>query len=158
MKNRFKVSFVSTLALVIASLVCTGSVLAKKKVRVDPIPHAGGQCYQFIAEDQPGPPKCTNAKSSIWLVETVGGANCNVKVWAADDDGTLTCVNVKKGSNLISSKNLPDLNVKEPGSNGKKLSSAITADTKCDHVWLRFTDNNDCNSRCYINNGRAYCR
>ncbi len=154
MKERFKTSILLTVALVIASLVCTGSVLAKK-VRVDSIPHKGGQCYQFIAEDQPS--GCTDAKSSIWLVETVGGAKCDVKVWAAYGDNTLTCKNVKKGSNLISKKNLLDLKVK--AADDKILSNAITADTECDHVWLRFIDpKTKCNSRCYIIGGRIYCR
>ena len=50
MKNRFKVSFLSTVALVIASLVCTGSVLAKS-THVKSKPHPGGQCYEFINQE-----------------------------------------------------------------------------------------------------------
>ena len=153
MKERLKTSILLAVALVIASFVCTGSVLAKK-VRVDSIPHRGGQCYQFIAEDQP--PSCTNPKSSIWLVETVGGPKCDVKVWAAYGDNTLTCKNVKKGSNLISKKDLRTYGIKGP--NGKTLSNAITAGTDCDHVWLRMPLWKTRNSRCYINRGRLYCR
>ena len=155
MKNRFKVSFLSTVALVIASLVCTGSVLAKKD-RVKVIRHSGQEiCYEFTAETQED--SCARPKSSIWLVETVGGAKCDVKVWAAYGDNTLTCKNVKKGSNLISKKNLLDLKVK--AADDKILSNAITADTECDHVWLRFIDPiTKCNSRCYIIGGRIYCR
>ena len=153
MENRFKVSFWFTVLLVLASLVYTGSVLAKS-AHVKSKPHPGGQCYEFVVEDQPA--SCTNPKSSIWLVKTIGGAKCNVKVWAAYGDNTLTCDNVKKGSNLITKKDLRALDVKGP--HGKKLSNAITVGTECDDVWLRFSDDNNCNSRCYINNGRAYCR
>lgn len=152
MKNGFKVSLWFTVALVISFLVCTGTVLAKN-AKVKHIPHPGGQCYQFVVEDQPA--TCPNPKSSIWRVETVG-AKCNVKVWAAYGDNTLTCDTVKKGSNRIHHKDLGTWHVTGP--NGKKLSNALTADTDCDHVWLRFSDDNNCNLRCYINNGRAYCR
>ncbi len=152
MKNRFKVSFLSTLALVIASLVCTGSVLAKND-RVKVIRHSGEEiCYEFTAESQGD--SCARPKSSIWLVKIVG-AKCNVKVWAADGDNPADCNTIKKAGNKIPQKDLSALGVKY---DGKKLSNALTADTDCDDVWLRFTDDQGCNSRCYINNGRAYCR
>ncbi len=156
MKNRFKVSIWFIVTLAISFLVSTGSVLAKD-VRVDRIPHSVGQCYQFIAENQPA--SCPK-NSSIWLVKIIG-ANCNVKVWADYGGNTLTCDTVKKGGNLITGKKLHDLQVKGKGPDGKTktLSNAITADTKCDDVWLRFTDDvTKCNLRCYISGGRAYCR
>ena len=153
MKNRFKVSIWFIAALIISSFVSAGSVLAKD-VRVDRIPHSAGQCYRFIAEKQPT--NCPNKKSSIWLVKSIG-ANCKVQVWAADEDNTTTCDNVKKSSNLITKKDLSALGATGP--HGKNLSSAITADTECDDVWLRFTDDaTKCNLRCYISGGRAYCR
>ena len=158
MKNRFKVSIWFIAALIISSLVSVGSALAKKPVHVDPIPHPEPkeQCYEFVAEDQPRPPTCTNAKSSIWLVKTVG-ANCNVQVWAGDAD-KVNCDTVKRDGEHITPLNPRDLAATIPGPKKRKLSSAITAGPGCDNVWLRFSDDDNCNSRCYINNGRAYCR
>jgi hypothetical protein len=161
MKNKFKVSFLSTVALVFASLVCTGSVLAEKRVHVN----VKEQCYQFIADYQPD--ACQNAKSSIWVVESRGGqeAPCDVNVWAAYGK-ELTCQNFKKSdANKITRQAFstldiiigPDSKVR-PEDKKKKLSDAITTNSVCNEMWLRFTDEKDCNLRCYGSGGSAYCR
>ena len=153
MKERFKTSILLTVALVIASLVCPGSVLAQ------PSAHGNGkeQCYQFIVDVDKERPECKKLKSSMWVVEWQDGekAPCDVKVWAKYGDN-LTCQSVKTDDNQIRGQAFSDVKIKGPKDN--TLSDAITTNSICNEMWLRFPDGKDCNLRCYRIGGRVYCR
>ena len=123
-------------------------VCERPAVRVEP----RRQCYQFIAETQPA--SCPEpAQSSTFLAEWDGGEPCAAEVWAAYGDGW-TCDNVKIEANILTGEDLFDTVTDE---SGHKLSEYRTNNSQCDEGWLRFVDENGCNTRCYVSGGKKYC-
>jgi len=127
----------------------------KPKTRVEP----RSQCWQFTAEtDQCG-------VASTWYVEwTEAGGECAVKAWACD--GIVDCGKVKDNAGGIVT--VPETEIvcweldAEPlfdivTTDNETLDAALTGNSQCPELWLRFVDDIGCNERCYVSGGVKYC-
>ncbi len=172
MKNRFKVSIVFMMVLLITTLVFTGSGLAiENAVEVygnrtfDVIPKK--QCYKFKNDTEQCKPKF-----QTWVIVWVNrNESCDVQYVYVLDSNTASgsCTETESERYKIYDINAPKrehLNYSElatflpQGDKGKFLENIIVPDTRCSDVWMRF-DFDNCdkgeNTRCFGSGGRAYC-
>jgi|GEM_PF-2608111 len=156
MRNRFKLFVIFIAVLVVASFVSRGFA---KKPTVDP----KEQCYQFNAENQGV--DCPGDKFSTWVVEYKKPGSCDVDVRIKYGKQQPTCAEVRSESPvpiddvkpLSAVAVYPNADMNNPVK-AKKLKNNFTNNGGCNEIWLRFADETDCNARCFISGGRAYCR
>lgn len=127
-----------------ASIKGPGCSSTLPPVRVEP----RVQCYQFVAETD----NCTGAQT--WYAQWAGTDPCAVDVWVAD--GSVPCDNFPNGFTQLTGESLGDISILVNGAS-QPLTEALINNSACNEGWLRFTDENGCNVRCYYSGGRRYC-
>lgn len=172
MKNRFKASILWIMALAIASLISTGSVLAEIKTD-QPLtrtpPNTGEyeikveedtpeefvkdnrKCFKFEVVDQSGCPSQPNFSTVVIQYNPDDNTFKNLKAM----NGNKPCEEVFALDQPVTPHTAPIITYF--GDVVQTLTGYVVADTKISEIWFRFTTPDGCNVRCYGSGGNRVC-